>query len=52
MANLLVLDPSMGKILPNEHFYGYPLTKPTAISFYYDHLDYLNELLPSTRLTA
>ena len=52
MANLLVLDPSMGKIWPNEHFYGCTLTKPTAIPLYYDYINHLDTLPLSTRLTA
>ena len=52
MANLLVLDPSMGKIWVNEHFYGYPLTKPTAIPLYYEYIDHLDALPLPTRLTA
>ena len=54
MANLLVLDPSMGKIWSNEHSYGCPLTKPTAIPLYYDCINHLNTLplSLSTRLTA
>ena len=52
MANLLVLDPSMGKIWPNEHSYGYPLTKSTAISLYYDYINHLVIRHLSTRLTA
>ena len=52
MANLLVLDPSMGKIWSNEHFYGCPLTKLTAMPLYYDYIDHIDALLLSTRLTA
>ena len=52
MANLLVLDPSMGRIWPNKHSYGCALTKPTAIPLYYDYINHLNTLPLSTRLTA
>ncbi len=52
MANLLVLDPLVPKIRPNEHFYGCPLTKPTAIPLYYDYINHLNALPLSTRLIA
>ena len=52
MANLLVLDPSMGKIWPNEYFYGCPLTKATAIPLYYDYINHLDTLPLSAWLTA